>query len=150
DFKLPEEVERALRNMCGLPRPPRKKGAAAIDPAADLVKSFKTAEEFRAQVASRLALWRRTKRLAEFEGSDDSSGRAWLKDTFTRINNGRHDEFTLPGRITVTVPFDPVPGTPFEITLIDTRGVDGSAIRPDIIGQFRDQRTLLVLCSKFN
>jgi hypothetical protein len=47
------------------------------------------------------------------------------------------------------VPFSPVTRTPFNVALVDTRGVDGSAIRPDIVGQLKDRRAVTVLCSKW-
>ena len=149
DFKLPEEVERALRNMAGLLRPVRRKaGTPEPDPAAELA-SAQEVSDFKADVASRLTLWRRTRRVIDFEGADQLIGRQWLKDIFTAINNGRHSDFSMPGKITVTVPLSPVTGTPFNIALVDTRGVDGSAIRPDIVGQLKDRRAVTVLCSKW-
>jgi len=150
EFKLPEEVERALRNMAGLQRPPRRKGAPVQDdPAAILSDALPSMEEFQAEVASRLTLWRRTRRTLEFEGSDDVAGRKWLKDAFVRINNGRNPEFSMPSKITVSVPFAPIPNTPFEISVVDTRGIDGSAIRPDIVAQLKDRRAICILCSKW-
>ena len=126
EFKLPEEVERALRNMAGLQRPPRRKGAPVQDdPAAALSDAFTSMEEFQADVASRLTLWRRTRKTIEFEGPDDAAGRKWLKETFIRINNGRHPEFTMPANIIITVPFSPIPNKPFDISIVDTRGIDG-------------------------
>ncbi len=150
DFKLPEETERALRNMCELARPPRRKGVANADPALQLLKAFSDLEDFKAEVAARLTLWRRTRRQIAFEGTDNVPGRQWLKDTFAAINNGRHPEFSLPGRMTVTVPFSIFHGAPYEVELIDTRGVDQSAVRPDIVAQLKDRRTVSVLCSRFN
>src|SRR5262245_8188058 len=150
DYKPPEEVERALRNMASLPRPTRRKGGPTVaDPAAELATSSTSKEDFKAEFASRLTLWRRTRRSIEFDGSDELGGRRWLRETFTAINNGRHSDFTLPARISVTVPFSPVTGTTFDVSLVDTRGVDLSAIRPDIIAQLKDRRTLSVLCTSW-
>ena len=72
-----------------------------------------------------------------------------MKEIFTAINNGRHADFSLPGKITITVPFSLVSGTPFNVTLIDTRGVDGSAIRPDLTSHLKDLRAVTMLCSKW-
>lgn len=36
-----------------------------------------------------------------------------------------------------------------EISVVDTRGVDGSAIRPDILEHLKDPRALTLLCSKW-
>ncbi len=150
EFKLSEEVERALRSMAGLQRPPRRKGAPVQnDPAAVLSDAHHSIEDFQAEVASRLTLWRRTRRTIEFEGPDDIAGRKWLKDSFVRINNGRNSEFSMPAKITVSVPFAPIPNSPFDISIIDTRGIDGSAIRPDIVAQLKDRRTICILCTKW-
>ena len=150
DYRPPEEIERALRNMAGLTRTTRKKGEPApVDPIAKIGAETPSLKEFKAEIAARLTLWRRTRRTIEFEGSDEAVGRRWMKETFTAINNGRHADFSLPGRITITVPFSLVSGTPFNVSLIDTRGVDGSAIRPDIISHLKNPRVVTVLCSKW-
>lgn len=151
DFKPAEEVERALRNMAALPRPPRpRKGIPAPpDPATELSSQFPDPDEFAAEFAARLSLWRRNRRFIEFDGLDPRDGRQWLKSTFTAINNGRHEDFSLPARITVTVPFPLVPEQRLSVTLVDTRGVDGSAIRPDILAHLKDERAVTLLCSKW-
>ncbi len=151
EFRPAEEVERALRNMAGLPRPARaRKGViAAPDPAAELAKSYDSLEAFTAEFAARLSLWRRSRRTIEFDGVDPKAGRLWLRSTFTAINNGRHEDFSLPGRITVTVPFALVSDARLSITVIDTRGVDGSAVRPDILLHLKNPRAVTLLCSKW-
>jgi transcriptional regulator with XRE-family HTH domain len=147
DLKLPEEMERALRNMAKLPRPVRRKtGPHEPDPAAVLAEN-RSLEEFKAEVASKLTLWRRDRKFVDFDGNDQIAGRRWLRETFIKINNGRHEDFSLPARIVVTVPFDPVPGSPYKVELLDTRGIDGSAIRPDIVTRLKDPRALTILCA---
>ena len=150
NFRPPQEIERALRNMAGLTRAKRKKGEPPpVDPIANICAASPSLKEFTAEVASRLTLWRRTRRTIEFEGNEDRAGRHWMKETFAAINNGRHTDFSLPGKISVTVPFSLVSGTPFNVALIDTRGVDGSAIRPDLTNHLKNPRVLTVLCSKW-
>lgn len=151
DYRPAEEVERALRNMCGLTRPPRRKGSPSEpDPAVELMDGFSSQEDFKAELAARLALWRRTARQAAYDGADDAAGRLWLKDAFAKINNGRHEAFSLPARIAVSVPFAVFGGAPYDLDMVDTRGVDGSAVRPDIVARLKDRRTVSVLCSRFN
>ena len=150
DYRPPEEIERALRNMAGLTRSTRKKGEPSpTDPIAKIGSETESLDDFKAEVASRLTLWRRTRRTIEFEGGDEGAGRRWMKETFTDINNGRHADFSLPEKIAVSVPFSLVSGTPFNVTLVDTRGVDGSAIRPDLTHHLKDPRVVTVLCSKW-
>lgn len=151
DFTPPEEVERALRNMAKLPRPARarKGGPPSPDPAIELARSYSTLNDFIAEFAARLRLWRRSRRTIEYDGVDLQAGRDWLRSTFTAINNGKHDDFSLPARISVAVPFRLIPDAPLDITVIDTRGVDGSAIRPDILARLKDDRAVVLLCSKW-
>jgi transcriptional regulator with XRE-family HTH domain len=151
DFKPAEEVERALRNMAGLPRPPRprKGGVVGPDPVADLAHQYEKFQDFTAEFAARLSLWRRSRREIEFDGIDPKAGRHWLRSTFTAINNGRHVEFSLPASITVTVPFNLVPDERLAIAIVDTRGVDGTAVRPDILAHLKDERAVTLLCSKW-
>lgn len=150
EFRPAEEIVRALRNMSGLTRPPmRSKDQNQMDPLVQLAKTFDRLEGFQAAFASRLTLWRRTRREIEFEGSDESSGRRWFKETFVELNNGKHSEVSLPATIVGTVPFSPMERTPFNITLMDTRGIDGSSIRPDIVSRIKDQRAITILCTKW-
>lgn len=151
DYKPAEEVERALRNMARLPRPARaRRGmSTASDPAADLAASSASLDAFAAEFAARLSLWRRSRRSVEFDGIDPRAGRQWLRSTFIEINNGRHDDFSLPDGITVTVPFALAAETGLSIALIDTRGVDGSAVRPDIVSHLKNPRAVTLLCSKW-
>ena len=136
--------------MARLQRPPRRKGTPVQDdPAATLSDTLPSMEDFQAEVASRLTLWRRTRRTIEFEGPDDIAGRKWLRDAFVRINNGRNTEFSMPAKIAVSVPFPPIPDSPFDISIVDTRGIDGSAVRPDIVAQLKDRRAVCMLCTKW-
>lgn len=151
EFKPAEEVERALRNMAGLPRPPRaRKGSPATsDPAAELSAGFEAPEDFAAEFAARLSLWRRSRKTIEFDGIDVKAGRQWLRTTFTAINNGRHEDFSLPEKITVTVPFALMPDARLSVAIVDTRGVDDTAVRRDILDHLKDPRAVTFLCSKW-
>jgi len=150
DVKPPEEVERALRNMAGLVRPrPRKGQPATPDPVVVLAEQFDSPKQLVDEFCSRLCLWRRMRGTLAFDGADPIAGRQWLKSTFTSINNGRHEEFSLPARITVTVPFSLVPQAPQSFVIVDTKGVDGSAIRTDIAAHLNNPRALTLLCSKW-
>ena len=149
DYRPPEEVERALRNMAGLVRPTRRKGQPPQpDPIAQIAAA-PTLDGLKADVAARLALWRRTRRAIEFDGTDSRRGKEWLKETFTAINNGRHPDFSLPARVIITVPFSLASDTPYEIGLVDTRGIDGTGVRADLAAHLRDHRAVSVMCSSW-
>ena len=119
------------------------------NPAAELGAASSSLEEFKAEIASRLALWRRTRRSIEFEGGDPVAGRQWLETLSQASITAADPDFSLPGKITITVPFHLIADTPFNITVVDTRGVDGSAVRPDIVGHLKNKRAVTVLCSKW-
>ncbi|MDG2527603.1 helix-turn-helix domain-containing protein [Caulobacter endophyticus] len=152
DYKPAEEIERALRNMANLPRPRgsgRKGAPPAPDPAQELSATLNSFEDFSAEFAARLSLWRRSRRTIEFDGVDLQVGKQWLRSTFIAINNGRHPDFSLPTNITITVPFPLVSDTGLSIAIVDTRGVDDTAIRTDILQHLKDQRAVTLLCSKW-
>jgi transcriptional regulator with XRE-family HTH domain len=151
EFRPAEEVERALRNMAGLPRSSRQRkgGAASVDPAADLARACASLDDFSAEFAARLGLWRRRRRAIEFDGADVKAGRQWLKSNFRDINHGRHAGFSLPASIVVTVPFVLTSVGRLPIAVVDTRGVDDTAIRPDILRHLKDERAVTLLCSRW-
>jgi hypothetical protein len=151
EFKPAEEIERALRNMAGLPRGRRSRNLPpALDPAKVLADETESLENFISEFGAKLSLWRRTRKTIEFEGLDGTQGRQWLRSTFTAINNGRHEDFSLPNRIIISVPFNLLLNDKqFSLKIIDTRGIDGNPIRPDILGHLNDNRTIPLLCSKW-
>jgi transcriptional regulator with XRE-family HTH domain len=150
---ISKEVARALRNMAGLtvqrPKGPDGK-RITIDPAKDLAEQFPSQREFMVEVLTRMQLHRRDKRDVWYDSACGKSPKAWLRDTFTVINNGRHPEFTLPKRIEVVVPDQLFKASDLTIRVIDTKGIDRNAAREDIEIHFDDPHTLAVLCSHFN
>jgi len=75
-----------------------------------------------------------------------------LKTLFEKINHGKEPTAMLPYMMTVVVP-EPLPGdgtTKLDITLIDTRGLDGVVeSRADIYEYMRNQHSIIVLCTPF-
>jgi len=149
DYRPPEEIIRALRNMSGLVRTRADRNATFVDPLVTLASKARTLDELQVEFTSLLTLWRRTRTKIEFGGEDDSSGRRWFRETFTAINNGRRSDFSIPEKITATIPFSLIPNTSLNITLLDTRGLDGSSVRPDIISHLRNDRSITVLATKW-
>ncbi len=146
------EIDRAIRNMAGLQRTSKKGDDGKrirIDPARGLAKEFSTINDFRTEVSERLGLWKRTRREISADTASDPEGLQWLKETFAKINNGQHPDFSLPRRIDVYVPSDYFIQSPYELEIVDTKGVDKNAIRPDLQACVDGSRTVTVLCSKF-
>ncbi len=146
------EINRALRNMSGLNRQRRKDSSGEtirIDPAVDLTKEFSSLEDFRAEFSARLGLWKRERREIWHGPRSDVPGLSWLSKIFSKINNGRHIEFSLPKKIDVIAPSEMLHSRGLNLELIDTKGVDRTAIRPDLKSCVDDPRTLTVLCTRF-
>ena len=74
----------------------------------------------------------------------------WLSSNISKINYGQHPKFSVPHRITVLLPLEALRETPFLISVIDTKGVEGTTQRPDLMAQIEDTRTVTVLCCKFS
>lgn len=150
---ISKEVARALRNMAGL-AVQRPKGAdgkrTVVDPAKQLAEQFPTQREFVVEVLSRMELHRRDRRDIWYDSASGKSPKAWLRDAFAAINNGRSPEFTLPKRIEVVVPDQLLNASELTVRFIDTKGIDRTAAREDIEMHFDDPHTLAVLCSNFN
>lgn len=150
---ISKEVARALRNMAGL-AVQRLKGAdgkrTVVDPAKTLAEKFPTQREFMVEVLTRMELHRRDRRDVWYDSATGKSPKAWLRDTFAAINNGRHPEFTLPKRIEVVVPEQLLKASDLTVRIIDTKGIDRNAAREDIETHLNDPHTLAVLCSNFN
>jgi hypothetical protein len=72
-----------------------------------------------------------------------------MADTFKGVNNGRLNDVPLPNRIDLLIPDFAKDLAPLDVTLIDTKGVDDNAVRPDLDKRLADPRTLVVLCSRF-
>ncbi len=150
---ISKEVARALRNMAGL-AVLRSKGPdgkrVIVDPAKALAEKFPTQREFMVETLTRMELHRRDRRDVWYDSATGKSPKAWLRDTFAAINNGRHPEFTLPKRIEVVIPEQLLKASDLTVRIIDTKGIDRNAAREDIEMHLNDPHTLAVLCSSFN
>lgn len=150
---ISKEVARAVRNMAGLGIQ-RPKGADGkrllIDPAKELATKYPSLREFAIEVLSRMELHRRDRRDVWYQTASGKSPKAWLRDTFAEINNGRHPEFSLPKRIEVVIPEQLLALSDLTVRFIDTKGIDRTAAREDIETHLDDPHTLAILCSTFN
>jgi transcriptional regulator with XRE-family HTH domain len=149
------EITRTIRNMTGLARGSRE-GANGkkekFDELVDLVNKCADLETFRVEILDRMKLQERTQREFWCEETSPSAGLEWLKKTFEDINYVRNKELPLPERIDVFVPDKVFPASPYELEIVDTKGIDGTPIRQDLKRYQVDDppRALTVLCSGFN
>lgn len=139
---LPSEIEKVLRNFSGLKKDFNKK----IDSAEDFAKKFDNKKDFINEFELKLKLKKRIITEIEFESFKD------LQDGFKKINTGNFDGVSLPRIVHIVIPSSPsiLFLEPFNLELIDTKGIDDSAYRSDLDLLIRDPRSLVVFCSSFN
>jgi transcriptional regulator with XRE-family HTH domain len=150
---LPSELERAIRNMADLRRiiPRAKTGserAVVQDPLREMVAAAEDMDQVVAEFMSRMKLGTRTETQMILSANNEGS-MEWLASNIAKINYGQHPSFSIPQRITVLLPLKSLRETPYRLTVIDTKGIEGTTQRADITAQIEDPRTLTVLCCKF-
>jgi hypothetical protein len=147
ESRVPEEVEKVLRVMAGLPR--REREGELCDPLLDLAKAHDNPEKLTAEFRSRMNLGERTTTSLWFDVTNTQEGLIWLRDEFRKINSGRNPKVSLAKRIDIFVPMPLLSATPYEISAIDTKGAEETAVRPDLQAHYDDPRTITILCSHF-
>lgn len=149
---VPKEVDRALRNMCGLPKRPFKTPDGkriTVDPMLELAGERKS-EVLASEVFNRLKLWQRTRTELWYEASSREDPASWLRGAFADVNNGRTADVSLPKQITVVAPLPALAERPYHLRVIDTKGVDEPlADRADLRSYLENPRTIPVLCTGF-
>lgn len=152
---ISREVERALRNMSGLRRRRAEKKAdgtvvPAVDEARILAATASDVKTLSVEILARMKLHGRDRRDLWYAPEIGKPPLEWLQDMFERVNNGRHEDFTIPKRIELVIPDAVLGDGSLSVTLVDTQGIDDLAERRDLEQHFDDPHTIVVLCSKFN
>jgi plasmid maintenance system antidote protein VapI len=156
DYRIPFEVERAIRNMANLPPAKRWKTVdgqkhSRPDAAKELAAAFPNKQDLLVQIITRMDLPRRTKTSITYPKGETIPGFDWVNKLYAQINFGHHPEFSLPRRLEITTPGRVLRSEDIDIRMIDTRGVDEpSAPRRDLQAFLDDERCLIVLCTKFD
>jgi transcriptional regulator with XRE-family HTH domain len=144
------EIERVLRNMADVRRRPVA-GAdgrrSYVDPIREMLATS-SVEEVVNRILILMALGTRTQNQMILS-EDKEKGVEWLSENIARINNGQHPGFSVPERITVLLPSRALRSSPFDLSVIDTKGIEVTTQRADLRLQLDEPRTLVVLCSKF-
>ena len=150
--RVGQEVERAIRNMSDLVRTKTPMGGKTSyhDPIHDLVRDCQDEDEVRARVLDRMGLPERTNTEIWYPSGRGQHPFEWLRDTFRAVNNGRMPDVPLPRNIGLIVPDFGKSYGEFEITVIDTKGIEDVAVREDLDSRLGDRRTSVVLCCHFN
>ncbi len=156
-----KEIERAIRNMSGLPvrrvtvgtRPNGRPIREAVDEAQMLANQCDDVDSFALQIQTRMNLSMRTRRDLLYPELSEEEPLAWLQGNFAKVNNGRHPDFSIPKRIEIMVPKRILESGELSIRIVDTKGIDRSgerADRPDIENLLGEPNSIIVLCSDFN
>jgi transcriptional regulator with XRE-family HTH domain/polyhydroxyalkanoate synthesis regulator phasin len=151
---LPSELDRVIRNMADVRRVTvraRKPGEkpTTVDHLKELIERLGDIDAAIAEVVARMKLETRTgTQIILSKDTEDSMD--WLSKNISRINYGQHPEFSVPERITVLLPLDALRETPYALSVIDTKGVEGTTQRADLMARIEDERTVTVLCCSFS
>lgn len=150
-FKLSAEVERALRNMLDL-RISRTKNSEGKRITTDSAKKFAT--DYQSIESLTDGLFKRinfpSRNQTIFSNDDEIDQNQWLHSTFKAINSCTHPSVGLPKHIRVLVPAKLFENINYTLSVIDTKGVDQTVNRADLDGCLTDNRTVSVLCCRFN
>lgn len=152
---ISREVERALRNMSGLRRKrAERKADGSVIPAVGEVRVLAATvgyvESLSVEILARMKLHGRDRRDLWHSADSGEPPLEWLQEMFGRVNNGQHDDFTLPKRIEMVNPDAVLGNDTILVTLVDTQGIDDLAERRDLEQHFDDPHTIVVLCTVFN
>ncbi len=152
---ISREVERALRSMSGLRRrraekKPDETVVPAVDEARVLAATVTDVKTLSVEILARMKLHSRDRRDLWYAPECGKPPLEWLQDMFERVNNGRHDDFTIPKRIELVIPDAVLGDDTLSVTLVDTQGIDDLAERRDLEQHFDDPHTVVVLCSVCN
>lgn len=148
---LSEELTRCIRNMLGLTSD-RKKGEDGkfklTDKALELSKNCSSVDEVNELMYECLNLENRTE--IELWPSQDEAKKwqDWLKDNFSKINDGKKVNISIPASITIKGSF-PLTRNDSTWKIIDTRGIDSNITREDIRLILDTEGIFPVICSSF-
>lgn len=146
------EHDRAIRNMAGLTRRRSIEAGKTVyyDPLTDLVASSSSEDELRTRVMEMMNLPQRTERELWYDSATRQHPMEWVIKTFREVNNGRMPDVSLPASIDLLIPEFGRNFGEYEITVVDTKGIDDVAVREDIDLRIKDPRTAVVFCTRFN
>ena len=152
--RITSELERVIRNMANLGRKTvgaqtPSEGPTTIDPLKDLNGQSAEVDVVVGEVMAKMKLECRTE-TQMILSEDTENSMEWLRSNIRKINNGLHPNLSVPERITVLLPLEALRETPYVISVIDTKGVEGTTQRPDLMEQIENARTITVLCCGFS
>lgn len=149
-YGVSAEVARVLRNMSGMRISRALEGEKLIS--VDPIQKLLAEEPDVARAVDRLVAAMNLPARNETQlilSEDAENGQDWLAETITAINNGQHERFSVPRRISVLLPSPILTKSGIKLNVVDTKGIEGITQRTDLRQHLDDPRTLVVLCAKF-
>ncbi len=154
DISQSIELARAIRNMSKLTkkRVDNDKNKICIE---QLVLDSNSEDEFKRNILKRVNIQNRTTTSILFDKDPSKNPTQWIAEKFKEINNGRIDNMPMPKTITLMIPnfnnnFNTGYNQLYNITTIDTKGIDDIIVRSDLDDQIRNERTIIIFCVRFN
>lgn len=150
-FKLSVEVERALRNMLDLPKTRKKTpegGRINTDYAVEFAVDYQSVDSLVRGLLERIDF--PTRNQTRFINDDGIEQNEWLHKTFKAINSCTHPRVGLSKHIRILVPERFFDNIDYTLSVVDTKGVDQTVNRTDLDSCLTNNRTVSVLCCRFN
>jgi hypothetical protein len=148
---LSEELTRCIRNMLGLTIEKKKQKDGkwkSTDKALEFSKQCTSVEEVNELMYACLALETRLDKEIWPNPTEAKNWQKWIKDNFSKINDGKAKTMSIPSLITVNGPFPLIKnGNTWKI--VDTRGIDSYIHREDIRVALDTEGVFPVICSSF-
>lgn len=148
---LSEELTRCIRNMLGLTIERKKTDDGKLkssDKAVELAKNCDSLEQLKELMYECLELGKRTEKEIFPNESEVKDWQLWLKDNFSRVNDGKNKSISIPSLITINGPF-PLESNGCRWQVIDTKGIDSNIRREDIRKILDSEGIFPVICSSF-
>lgn len=145
------ELDRVIRSMADLHQRRAVENGKRyyVDPIEELLHSGNTSEDVISTIMLRINLSSRTQNQIILSERNEN-GLQWIAKNVGDINFGQHPDFSIPERITVLTPSKLLRASPYEISIIDTKGVEGTTTqRADLQARIDDPRALSVICCRF-
>jgi hypothetical protein len=149
---LSEELTRCIRHMLGLTID-KKKGDDgrwnSTDNAIEFSKGCSSVDEVNELMYGCLNLENRTEIELWPSQDEDKKWQVWLKNYFSKINDGKMKNVSIPSAITIKGSF-PLVKNGCTWKVIDTRGIDSNIQREDIRVILDAEGVFPVICSSFS
>lgn len=141
DNMMSSEVERCIRNMLDF-----RNVAGQPDDAIKLWEELQDPDEYLKDITRRLRVEDRDQLELNCDSRDEV---VWIAEKFKEVNLGKNPRVPLPKRIILELSRELFGQNDLKVSVIDTKGLDGSFEREDIDEQFRNNRSICVVCSAF-